>query len=222
MSRREVPGPTAAQALADTLRARILSGDASPGSPLREEELARTYGLSRHTVRTALAALGTERIVEVTPYRGARVADLDDDGVAALQELRAALESEAVRILRARHGAVWPDDVRAPMDAAVTALAVAEASGDWLATTRAHGAVHRAVVEAAGCARIRQAHAQLESEMLLLLTHLRPDYPPGSLGPQHDGYLAAIQRAGVEAVREHLETSTALIRAARAATEVGC
>ena len=217
MPPRDVPGPTAAQTLADTLRTRILAGDAAPGSPLREEDLAQEYGLSRHTVRTALASLGAERLVEIAPYRGARVADLDADGVAALQELRAAPASEAVRILRARHGEVWPASVRDPMDAAVAALADAEVSGDWLATTLAHAAVHRTIVEAAGSARITQAHAQLESEVLLLLTHLRPEYPQGSFAPQHNEYLAQIQMRGADAVREHLEHSTALIRAARRA-----
>ena len=215
MPPREVPGPTAAQTLADALRTRILAGEAAPDPPLREEDLAHEHGLSRHTVRTALATLGAERSVEVTPYRGARVAHLDDDGVAALQELRAALESEAVRILRMRYGDVWPADIRAPMDAAVAQLAAAEASGEWLETTRAHAAVHRAIVEAAGSARITQAHAQLESEVLLLLTYLRPEYPQGSFAPQHDDYLAQIQTRGAAAVREHLEHSTALIRAAR-------
>lgn len=218
MPPREIPGPTAAQTLADVLRARILDGDAAPGSPLREEDLAHEHGLSRHTVRTALAALGAERIVDIEPYRGARVAHLDDDGVESLQELRAALESEAVRILRERHGDLWPAEVRAPMDAAVSALAVAERSGEWLVTTRAHAAVHRAIVEAAASPRITQAHAQLESEVLLLLTYLRPEYPAGSFAPQHDDYLAQIQMRGAAAVREHLEHSTALIRAARRST----
>ena len=131
-------GPTTATQLADALRARILDGEVAPGAPLREEELALRHGVSRHTVRTALAALAAERIVEAAAYRGARVAALDDASLIALQQLRGALETEAVRLTTETHGRSWPDEVTMPIDAAVDDLARAEASGDWPAITRAH------------------------------------------------------------------------------------
>ena len=212
------PGPTQAAALAEALRARILSGDIALGAPLREEDLATRHHASRHTVRTALQTLAAERLVTIAPYRGARVAHLDDDAVGALQELRGALEAEAVRQVTARHGTPWPDAVTRPVRDAIARLALAEASGDWLATTRAHAEVHRVIVEAAASSRISQAHRQLESEILLLLTHIRPDYPAGSLAHEHTAYLEEVQRSGGEAVRAHLANSADLIRAARAAS----
>ena len=95
--RESEPGPTHAAALADALRASILSGELGLDAPLREERLAAEHAASRHTVRAALQALAAERLVTIAPYRGARVANLDDDAVEALQELRGALEAEAVR-----------------------------------------------------------------------------------------------------------------------------
>lgn len=209
------PGPTQAAALAEALRASILSGELGLGTPLREEHLAEHYRASRHTVRAALQTLAAERLVTIAPYRGARVANLDDDAVDALQELRGALEAEAVRQVSAQHGDRWPDAVTGPVREAIDRLALAEASGDWLATTRAHAYVHRLIVEAAASPRIAQAHRQLESEILLLLTHVKPDYPAGSLAREHTAYLDEVQRAGGEAVRAHLAHSADLIRAAR-------
>ncbi|SKA90711.1 DNA-binding transcriptional regulator, GntR family [Agreia bicolorata] len=214
--RDSTPGPTAAAALAESLRERILEGDPAPGTALREEELAQAHDLSRHTVRAALAMLGAERLVEVVPYRGARVATLDDAALIALQQLRAALETEAVRLLGDTHPSGWPIEVRAPIDAAIDALAAAEGSADWSATTRAHAGVHRAIVAAADSPRIAEAHAHLEAEILLLLAQVRPDYPPGGLTAEHRSYVDALGREGGAAVREHLAHSTALIRAARA------
>lgn len=208
-------GPTATEALVDALRVRILEGDVAPGEPLREEELAHRYALSRHTVRAALAVLGSERLVEVVAYRGARVAALDDDALVALQQLRGALESEAVRILGTRHGESWPAAVLGPVAASINALADAEASGDWQRTTRAHAEVHRTLVAAAASPRITDAYVRLESEILLLLTHVRPDYPPGAIAAEHRAYLDAVRRGGGAAVRAHLAHSTDLIRAAR-------
>ena len=198
------PGPTQTAALAEALRASILSAEIPLDAPLREEQLAARYGASRHTVRAALQSLAAERLVSIAPYRGARVANLDDDAVEALQELRGALESEAVRLVTARCGPSWPEDVTAPVRDAISHLAQAEESGDWLATTRA-----------AASSRIAQAHSQLESEILLLLTHIKPDYPAGSLAREHAAYLDEVQRRGGEAVRAHLAHSADLIRAAR-------
>ncbi len=97
-----LPGPRTADAVADTLRAAILSGELAPGTPLREEELSATHGISRHTARTALATLTAERLATAEPYRGVRVSQLDDDALIALQQLRCALETEALRIVRHR------------------------------------------------------------------------------------------------------------------------
>jgi len=210
------PRPTADVRVADALRSEILSGARAPGEPLREEELARRYDVSRHTVRAALAALGAERLVQLAPYAGARVSALDDADLVALQHLRAALETEAVRLIEVAHGDAWPVTVRAPIDAAIDALADAEERADWPATIRAHAAVHRAIVDGAGSPRIAEAHAALESEVLLLLTHVRPHYASGVLAAEHRGYLDELRRHGGAAVRAHLDHSTELIRAARA------
>ncbi|WP_231560263.1 GntR family transcriptional regulator [Microbacterium hominis] len=201
--------------VADALRGEILSGALAPGAPLREEEIARAHDVSRHTVRAALAALGAERLVQLVPYAGARVSALDDDDLRGLQQLRAALETEAVRLIAEAQGSVWSPATRATIEAAIDDLADAEARADWPATIRAHAAVHRAIVEVADSPRIAQAHAALESEVLLLLTHVRPHYAPGALAAEHRAYLDALPRGGGAAVRAHLDHSTQLIRAAR-------
>jgi DNA-binding GntR family transcriptional regulator len=213
--REHAPGPTAASTLSDALRSRILGGDIAPGAPLREEELATSYSVSRHTVRSALAALASERLVTSEPYRGARVAQLDDAALVALQDLRGALEAEAVRLVRERHGERWPAEILAPIDSALRALAAADAAAEWQRTTLAHADLHQAIVAAAGSPRITQTYAQLDAEILLLLNHVRPDYPSGRLAREHRRDIVAMRRQGGSAVHAHLARSTALIRAAR-------
>ncbi|MCH1866821.1 GntR family transcriptional regulator [Nocardioides sp. CFH 31398] len=197
--------------LADTLRTRILDGTLAPGEPLRQEELSSHHDVSRHTLRTALATLTAERLVVAEPYRGARVADLDDAALVALQQLRCALETEAVRLLHDAHGAAWPAAVLADVDRALDALEAAEHAGDWPGTARAHAGVHRALVDAAGSPRISEVCAGLDAELLLLLRGVRPHYGPGALAAEHRAYVDALRSGRVEAVREHLARSTALI-----------
>jgi DNA-binding GntR family transcriptional regulator len=213
--REAAPGPTATSRLTDDLRRQVLAGELPAGRPLREEDLAAATGASRHTVRAALARLADERLVVAEPYRGVRVAGFTAADVVALQQLRGALEGEAVRLLQAAHGTAWPAEVLAPARAAVTALA-ALPGDDWPAVATAHAAVHTALVTAAGSPRITEACTRLHPEVLLLLVHVRPAYDVAALAAEHTGYLDDVQRRGPDAVRAHLDHSTELILAARA------
>ncbi|SDN97525.1 DNA-binding transcriptional regulator, GntR family [Klenkia soli] len=200
--------------LADDLRRQVLTGELPAGHPLREEELAAVTGASRHTVRAALARLADERLLVAEPYRGVRVTTFADADVVALQQLRGALEGEAVRLLCEAYGTSWPAAVLAPARNAVAALA-ALPGDDWPAVAAAHAAVHSALVAAAASPRIAEAYARLHSEVLLLLVHVRPAYDVALLAAEHLAHLDDVQRHGPVAVRAHLDRSTALLLAAR-------
>ena len=220
--RTATPRQTASEALTGHLRAQILDGAIAPGTPLREAALAAQHGLSRHTVRAALARLTAERLLVVKPFCGAAVADLGDQELIALQQLRAALEVEAVRLLHEQHGSAWPIEVTSPLAAAVTLLATQDRVGaDWPALARAHSGVHLALVAAAGSTRITEAYRQLDAEILLLLLHLRPHYPPGAFAAEHLDYWQQVRIRGEQVVRAHLTHSTEVIRSSRAPARAG-
>lgn len=113
---------TVVERVAEALRAEILSGTVALGSPLREEAAAERFGVSRHTVRAAFQRLVAERLAVAEAYRGVRVVSFDPDEIVALQQLRAALEGEAVRIARERHGTEWPEATLAPAVAVLDRL----------------------------------------------------------------------------------------------------
>jgi DNA-binding GntR family transcriptional regulator len=202
---------TGADRLADELRRRVLSGELEPGTPMREEALAQEYELSRHTVRRALERLVAQRLLVSEAYRGVRVTSFSDEDVVALQQLRTALESEAVRLIRAEHGDTWPDDLLSPLLAAVDRLRTDPSPEE------AHSAFHRALVAAAGSPRISQAYERLDTEMLLFLRQLRSQYDGALLCTEHRDYLAGVQRAGEEAVRQHLAHATTMLLESRGA-----
>lgn len=229
-------GRTAARELAERIRASILDGSLAPGSPLREEALAARHKLSRHTVRSALALVAADRLVRIEPYRGAFVSALDDAELVGLQQLRAALESEAVRLIeqvcQSRGGsgveragvpgvtgvaeARMADALRDAYWAAAELADLERRGAPWPQVARAHSLVHRALVAAAGSARILAAYEQLDAEILLLLLHLRPHESAGRLGAEHLAYLDAVCAGESGAVHAHLEQATAAILATRA------
>lgn len=177
---------------------------------MREQALAAETALSRHTVRTALARLTAESLVTQESYRGTRVRSFSAEDVQALQQLRCALEAEAVRLTRERHGRSWPDQVTAPVHKAMAELEIVGSAhpGDWPRVTAAHAGGHRAVVATASSSRIQDAYAQLDSEMLLLLVNLRPTYSAEEVVDDHRDYLRQIQIDGEKAVRRHLAHGT--------------
>jgi DNA-binding GntR family transcriptional regulator len=228
---RKEPTPTAVDRVADAVRAEILSGALEADAPLREEAAAARFGASRHTVRAAFQRLVAERLAVASPYRGVRVASFDRATIIALQQLRAALEVEAVRIAGERFGTQWPDAALAPARDALERLAALAASEtptgspdsaqkratrgeedvDWLEAERIHADFHRALVAASASPRIIEAHDALGSELLLFLLHVRPHYTLDTLLDEHRALLDAVQTRGPDALREHLEHSTRLL-----------
>src|SRR6202163_2318464 len=79
------------------LRAAILSGELSPGTPVIEAELATRLGASRTPVREALRRLEAEGLLEPRGLRGSVVRALRADEVECVFEIREALESLAAR-----------------------------------------------------------------------------------------------------------------------------
>lgn len=80
------------------LRERIASHDLSPGSKLRENELAKEFGESRTTIREVFTALELRGLIVRIPNRGAVVARLNPDEVFALYDVREVLEALAYRL----------------------------------------------------------------------------------------------------------------------------
>lgn len=83
------------QAIARQVREAILDGRLSPGTRVRQEALARRFGVSRIPVREALRQLESEGLVTLVPHSGARVARLDLAEHLELYRIREALEPVA-------------------------------------------------------------------------------------------------------------------------------
>ena len=89
-------------AVLDALRDAILKGQLTPGSRLKEEELAAALGTSRTPIRRAIPILEKEGLVELLTNRGARVRAYDTAELDDLYEMRALLESRAASRAAAR------------------------------------------------------------------------------------------------------------------------
>ncbi|MFD1626141.1 GntR family transcriptional regulator [Azospirillum griseum] len=89
---------TASEFVEAALREAILSGVLPGGLPLRQEELAAAFGVSRMPVREALRQLEARALVEFHPHRGAVVVEISAQDAADISAIRAALEPAALRL----------------------------------------------------------------------------------------------------------------------------
>nr|WP_153379286.1 MULTISPECIES: GntR family transcriptional regulator [unclassified Pseudomonas] len=82
----------------ETLRNAILDGRLPCGTAIRQEALAKLFGVSRMPVREALRQLEAQGLLQVVQYKGAVVAPLIEDNSLETYELRQLLEAQALRL----------------------------------------------------------------------------------------------------------------------------
>lgn len=88
---------TVAEAAADELRRKILSGELPEGHQLKQDALAAELGVSRIPVREALVQLEGEGFVRIVPHKGAIVSELSLSEITELFELRGLLEPKLLK-----------------------------------------------------------------------------------------------------------------------------
>lgn len=194
------------EALATALRAEVLSGALAPGTQLREAELCSRYGVSRHSLRTALVALAHEGIFTHEPNRGVFVTQLTATDVAEIYGVRIALETEACRVICTENE---------PLDEILGSLQALEdlgPGGDWHDHIDADLRFHRSVVATAGNSRLLRDYLSLESEVRLCLVYFKPDAEARlATTREHREVTRALRKRDPEradrAVRRHLERS---------------
>ncbi|MCO7516186.1 GntR family transcriptional regulator [Pseudomonas guariconensis] len=80
----------------ESLREGILSGAIAEGTPLRQDELASKFGLSRMPIRDAIRQLEAEGLVIYEPHKGASVAIMTIDDIVEIYDMRIMAECTAL------------------------------------------------------------------------------------------------------------------------------
>lgn len=138
----KIPQPVARRPLheevADQLRELIIEGVLAPGSRLNERVLCEHLKVSRTPLREAFKLLAGERLLELTPNRGAQVASLSRADVQHLFELMATLEGLSGELAAQRR----TDEELAAIQAAHDAMVVAHRERDLPSYFRLNREIH--------------------------------------------------------------------------------
>ncbi|MDO8970928.1 MAG: GntR family transcriptional regulator, partial [Saprospiraceae bacterium] len=111
------------------LKSRILSGELSSDTPLKERELAEEFGISRTPVREALRQLVSEKLVRIVPNVGAFVGSLSWKDAVEIFAVRKVLEAFAAQLTTPRLTADRIADLEKVLKKSELAMKKGDASG---------------------------------------------------------------------------------------------
>jgi DNA-binding GntR family transcriptional regulator len=183
------------QAIYRTLRERILSNELVSGTRLVLRQLANQFDASDIPVREALRMLERDGLVEMVPYRGARVTTLTAREIEETYFIRGHLESIATGLAAER----ITDAELTVLDGLMTRMRGAVEAQDGPRFSELNQEFHRTIIDACGNGMLRdlamdiwQRHSGFQRVFRMV---------PGRLAAsqaEHEGIMAALRARDTE------------------------
>lgn len=191
------------------IRKLILSGELSPGDRVTVRPLVSRLGLSPTPIRTALAALERQGLLESREHRGYFVPQFSANDLLEIYELREALE-----VIASRRTAQSPSrlEVADDMDDLLKQQRALVLAGDLAGYADLDVRFHQLMWIASGNKRLVSVADNLFGQMRIgnNISSRVPGRPEASL-TEHEAIVAALRagdaRAAERAVRSHIRTA---------------
>lgn len=159
------------ETIADVLRSLILRGHFSGGQPLRQDTIAKWFGVSHIPVREALRQLTAEGLVELQSKRGATVATLQPDEAEEILEIRFTLEIKAASLAMPH----WTDATFGSLEENLVEAESCNSIDRWSDLNRSfHGGLYQPCARPRLLALIGSLNTNVERYIRLLVS--RSDY----------------------------------------------
>ncbi len=187
-------GPIARSVLADQVKDRllqdILAGRYPPDSRIIETRVARELGISQAPVREALRGLEATGIVEIEPFRGARVRRPTAEELLEAFTVRAELESYGARLAVERAG----EAQIAELDRLLATMHRAARADDRHELAIADAAFHGTIIAMTGNATLIRVWQALEPFSRTYITLVAPGVDPVEIAAFHEPILDALRQ----------------------------
>lgn len=180
----------------------ILEGELLPGSRIIETRIARQLGTSQAPVREALRDLATLGLVEMHPYRGARVRQPEPEELVEAMELRGELEAIAARAAVRSIDEKMLSEMRGLLDE----MRASAARGDAHAQAQQNSRFHTCVIAASGNRTLQRLWSMLEPFARSYLTATVPGADLHWLAERHVAILDALEARDADRAAEAMRT----------------
>jgi DNA-binding GntR family transcriptional regulator len=189
----------------------ILEGELQPGDRLVETRIARELGVSQSPMREAIRDLAGVGLLEIEPFRGARIRRFTRDEFLDDMEIRG--ELEAIAAYRAATRITDAESAR--LRSQVEEMIVLGKSGDAHGQARKNTEFHRTVVMAAGSHALQRMWSTLEPFARTYVTAMVPGVDLEWLGRRHHAIVDALAARDPElsasVMREHAREARDLL-----------
>lgn len=200
-----------AEQVKELILADIMNGVYAPDSRIVETLLARELGTSQAPVREALRGLEALGVVELTPFRGARVRQPDRKELIEAYVVRSEIESLGARLGVPR---MSDRDIK-ELDELADQMHAAARAGDGRGVAALDTAFHGLIMELSGNATLTRVWRSLEPLSRTYITLVVPGADPAWTAGLHDPVLEAVRRrdkwAVVRALRSHFDQASAML-----------
>lgn len=214
-----MPGstPIAREMLSTKIKDRILQlvleGELRPGDRVVESRIARELGVSQSPVREAIRDLAGLGLLELEPYRGARIRSFTREEFLDDMEIRGELEAIAAGRAASRIAASDIERLRGLVDEMHALGESGDAHGQAVKNTE----FHRIVVEAAGSQALERVWTLLEPYARTYVTAMVPGTDLVWLGDRHSAIVEALEAGDAEraasVMRSHADEARELMAA---------
>jgi DNA-binding GntR family transcriptional regulator len=208
-------GPVSREMLSSQIKDRILQlileGELQPGDRLVETRIARELGVSQSPVREAIRDLAGVGLLEIEPFRGARIRRFTRDEFLDDMEMRGELEAIAAHRAATRITKAHIARLKSLVEDMASLGAAGDAHGQALKNTE----FHRTVVHAAGSVALQRIWATLEPFARTYVTAMVPGIDLVWLGNRHSAIVEALEAGDAErsasVMREHAREARDLL-----------
>jgi DNA-binding GntR family transcriptional regulator len=198
-----------AEQVKDRLLQDILSGRYPSHSRIVETRVARELGTSQAPVREALRGLEALGVIEILPFRGARVRHPSRSELLEAYVVRSELEALAARLGVPR----MTDAHLAEIEALLEAMERAADSGDRHEVALADATFHGRLIRLAGNATLERVWRSLEPFSRTYITLVAPGADTHWTAGLHPGIVEALRTRDPErvvtALRDHFDQASA-------------
>jgi DNA-binding GntR family transcriptional regulator len=186
----------------------ILSGSYPPDSRIVETAVAKELGTSQAPVREALRGLEALGVVEIAPFRGARVRRLEAAELLEAYVVRSTIEVLGARLAMAR----LTDADIAGLLAIGEQMQHAADDGDGRALAIVDASLHERIIELAGNRTLLRVWRSLEPISRTYITLAGPGSDPQWSAALHDPILDAIRVRDTDGVVRAIESHFEQVR----------
>ena len=192
----------------DWLLQAILNGSYPPDSRIIETAVAKELGTSQAPVREALRALEALGIVEIAPFRGARVRRLESRELLEAYVVRSTIEVLGARLAMAR---LTDEDITALLAIGEKMHSAADAD-DVRTLATVDASLHERIMQLADNHTLLRVWRALEPISRTYITVARAGSDPQRTAALHDPILESIRRRDTDGVVRAIESHFESIR----------